>query len=159
MQGHWRLGFNCYLQIGSYSSSTNPVYMTIAEGTKVVIGEDCMFATNNQIRTDDAHPIYDSLSGQRVNLAKDIYIGNHVWIAFGATIMGGAKIGDGSIVGAYALAKKTYPNNCIIAGTPARVIRRNIFWERNNLLNTDRDLGFLPEEIESKPYAAVTYDE
>ena len=63
MQGQWCLGVGCTINIGSKTTSTNPVYITVAEHTTLSIGEDCMFATNNQIRTDDAHPIYDVHTG------------------------------------------------------------------------------------------------
>jgi acetyltransferase, cysE/lacA/lpxA/nodL family len=64
-----------------------------------------------------------------------------VWVAYGATIWGGTKIGSGSIVGAFSVVKKQFPNNCVIAGVPAKVIRKDVFWERNNVLYTDIDEG------------------
>lgn len=47
LHGAIRLGFDCELQIGDNTSSTNPIYATIAENTRLIIGKDCMFATNN----------------------------------------------------------------------------------------------------------------
>ena len=64
-----------------------------------------------------------------------------MWVAYGATIWGGTKIGSGSIVGAFSVVKKHFPNNCVIAGVPAKVIRKDVFWERNNVLYTDIDEG------------------
>lgn len=135
LHGHLRLGYNSYIEIGSNTSSTNPVYATVAEGTKLIIGNDCMFATNNQIRTDDAHAIYDLDTGKRVNHSKNIVIGDHVWVGYGATILGGANIGGGCVVGAFSLVNKQFPNNCIVVGTPAKIVRENIFWKRPLLLN------------------------
>ncbi len=40
------------------------------------------------------------------------------------------QIGNGSIIGAMSLVKSIIPNNCIAAGIPARVIRKNIAWSR-----------------------------
>jgi len=37
--------------------------------------------------------------------------------------------------------KKHFPNNCVIAGVPAKVIRKDVFWDRNNVLYTDIDEG------------------
>lgn len=71
VSGTLRLGFNCQVVIGNNVSSTNSLYMTCAEETKILIGDDCMFATRNQVRTDDAHAIYDVNTGQRLNLSKD----------------------------------------------------------------------------------------
>lgn len=89
LSGSIRIGYGSSVTIEKNVSATNRIYLTCAEGTKVFIGEDCMFATNNQIRTDDAHGIYDVHTGKRVNLAKDIYIGKHVWVGFNAVILGG----------------------------------------------------------------------
>lgn len=89
LSGSIRIGYNSSVTIEKNVSATNRIYLTCAEGTKVFIGEDCMFATNNQIRTDDAHGIYDVYTGKRVNLARDIYIGKHVWVGFNAVILGG----------------------------------------------------------------------
>ena len=44
----------------------------------------------------------------------------------------GTEISDGSIVGARSLVKANIPNNCIAAGAPARVIRKDVAWSRNN---------------------------
>lgn len=141
--GTFRLGFGCKIEIGNGTTSTNSVYVTCAESTSITIGDDCMFATNNQIRTDDAHAIYDANTGKRINFSKDIVIGNHVWVAYGATVLGGSRIGDGSVIGAFSLLKKPIPNNCIAAGVPAKVIRENIIWERPLLLNAEDENSFL----------------
>lgn len=42
------------------------------------------------------------------------------------------KIDDGSIIGARSLVKSKIPNNCIAVGVPARVVRRNVAWCRND---------------------------
>lgn len=133
--GTFRIGHDCNIEIGNSVTSTNAVYVTCAEKTNIHIGNDCMLATNNQIRTDDSHGIYDLGSGKRINRSKDIFIGNHVWLAYGATVLGGAHIGSGCVLGAFSLAKKQFPENCVLAGVPAKVIRENIFWKRPLLLN------------------------
>lgn len=157
MSGNWRIGQDCIMSIGKNSSSTNPVYITCAEGSHIVIGEDCMFATNNQIRTDDAHPIYDVNTGNRINFSKDIVLGNHVWVGYEAMLLGGATIGEGSVVGAYSLVNKTHPNNSLIVGTPARTVKHDIFWERSPLLvSSEGAKHYTQEEILTKSYCKKT---
>lgn len=141
LSANLRLGYNCEVKIGDSVSSTNGVYMTCAEKTKIEIGSDCMFATNNQIRTDDAHAIYDCNTGLRVNKSSDISIGKHVWIGYGATVLGGSKIGDGCIIGMGSIVKKKFPNNCVVAGIPAKVIKKDVFWQRPNVLHFDEGKG------------------
>ncbi len=154
--GTFRLGYNCHIAIGDSVTSTNAVYVTCAEKTRITIGNDCMFATNNQIRTDDSHAIYDVNTGKRVNPSKNIVIGNHVWIAYGATILGGSEIGGGSVIGAYSLVKKPIPNNCVAAGVPAKVIKTDIFWERPLLLNKADEKIFPSEYLQTQEYIAKT---
>lgn len=156
--GTIRLGYGCAIEIGNNTSSTNPVYVTVAESTNLIIGEDCMFATNNQIRTDDAHAIYDVNTGERVNKSKDIIIGNHVWVGYGAVLFGGAKLGDGSVVGAFSMVNKAFPNNCVVEGTPAKLIRKDIFWERPLLLECDEVKVFSSEELSTKSYVKQSED-
>ncbi|VTU06971.1 acetyltransferase [Actinobacillus porcinus] len=156
MSGTFRLGFGCHITIGNNTTSTNAVWVTCAEQTSIIIGDDCMFATNNQVRTDDSHAIYDVNTGTRVNPSKDIVIGNHVWVAYGATILGGSHIGNGSVIGAYSLVKKEVPNNCVAAGIPAKIIKKDIFWERPLLLNMVDETIFPSEYLELKEYIQNT---
>ena len=54
----------------------------------------------------------------------DIIIGNDVWIGYEALIMSGVTIGDGAIIGARAVVTKDVPPYTIVAGVPAKPIRR-----------------------------------
>jgi len=51
-------------------------------------------------------------------------IGNDVWIAYGATILSGVQIGDGAIIGARAVVTRDVPPYGVVAGNPARVVRK-----------------------------------
>jgi acetyltransferase-like isoleucine patch superfamily enzyme len=44
--------------------------------------------------------------------------------------MKGASIGAGAVVGLRAVVTHSVPANCVAAGTPARVIRENVRWDR-----------------------------
>lgn len=52
-------------------------------------------------------------------------IGDNVTISAGAKVLGGIKIGDNSIVGANAVVVKNVPENCVVIGVPAYIIKRN----------------------------------
>lgn len=57
---------------------------------------------------------------------------------------GGGKsvsIGNGSVVGAKAFVKSSFPNNCSIAGVPAKIIKNNIAWSRKNFSEDIKDCG------------------
>ncbi|WP_372013723.1 acyltransferase [Pseudoxanthomonas sp. 10H] len=128
-----RLGQDCRVEVGAGVTTTARAFLAASEGTRLLLGEDCMLASDIQLRTDDAHPIFDVHTGQRINPAQDVVIGAHVWLAYGVRCLGGARIGDGSVIGMGSLVNGPVPNNCIAVGTPARVVRRDVAWERPHL--------------------------
>ena len=133
--GQWgiRVGQDATVSIGNNVSSTGVCIVSAVEGVTVRIGNDVMIASQNQIRADDGHPIFDIHTGLRVNPATSITIGNHVWLALGSTVLAGGEIGDGTVIGYGSLVTGKIPNNCIAVGSPARVVRRDIAWERPHL--------------------------
>ncbi len=128
-----RIGQDSTVRIGNNVSSTAAVAMSATEGTSITVGDDVMFASENQVRADDAHPIFDVRTGLRVNVSRSISIGSHVWLARASVVLGGVTIGDGSVIGYGSIVTRSIPNNCIAAGTPAAVLRRDIAWERPHL--------------------------
>ena len=65
-----------------------------------------------------------------ISVITDVIIGKHVWIGRNASVHKGAVIPDGCVVGANSfVTHKFEEQNTIIAGTPAKVIKRNIRWE------------------------------
>lgn len=53
-------------------------------------------------------------------------IGNDVYIGAGAKVLGPITIGNNCVIGANAVVVKSFPNNCVIAGVPAKAIKENI---------------------------------
>jgi len=87
----------------------------IAIGNGVLIGHNVTLATLNH----DERPQF------RQNIyPKPIKIGDNVWIGSNATILQGVTIGDGAIIGANAVVTKDVPENTIVAGVPAKTIRK-----------------------------------
>ncbi|MGO4326111.1 DapH/DapD/GlmU-related protein [Cupriavidus sp. 2TAF22] len=132
-KGTIRVGHYSKVAIGDHVTCTSDCYISTAEYATVAIGNDCMLASGIEIRADDAHPIFDVDSGERINLPRPIHIGDHVWLGARSVVLGGAQIGDGSVIGLGSVVKGTIPNNCVAAGIPAKVIRRNCAWERPHL--------------------------
>lgn len=126
------------LKIGSNFTMDKKCEFTIGTRTTVIIGEDCMFSRHIFLQSHDGHSIFDVRTGENINSTAEmqkntkIVIGNHVWIGLRSTILYNTEIGDGSIIGACSLVKGVIPNNCIAAGNPAKVIRRDVAWSRNN---------------------------
>lgn len=128
-----RVGQDAKIVVGRNVSTTSDCYISAVEGVTVSLGDDVMIAGAVEIRADDGHAIFDVKTGRRVNPSKSITVGNHVWIGGKATLLAGATIGDGSVIGFGSIVKGRIPNNCIAAGVPAKVIRRNTAWERPHL--------------------------
>ena len=117
------------ISIGRGSFSGPRLVCTTYFGGNIKIGADCMFSEYVTLMNNDGHPIFDIKTGKQINGSKDIIIGNHVWLGIKTTILSGTDIGNASIVGANSLVNKKFSNNCIIAGNPAKMIRKDIAWD------------------------------
>lgn len=102
-----------------------------ARGAGVRIGADCLFALRIEIRSSDIHRIIDRATGKVINPPRPVEIGNHVWVAGDVSIMRGTRVADDCVIGIGSLVNTRFDEpNCVIAGVPARVIRRDITWKR-----------------------------
>jgi acetyltransferase-like isoleucine patch superfamily enzyme len=85
------------------------------------IADDVMIGPNVSIITS-GHPLEPSRR-RAFTIAKPIVIERNVWIAAGATIIGGVTVGENSVVAAGSVVTKNVPPNTLVGGNPARVIR------------------------------------
>lgn len=85
------------------------------------ITDDVMIGPNVSIITS-GHPLEPSERRNFV-VARPIVIERNVWIAAGATIIGGVTVGENSVVAAGSVVTKDVPPNTLVGGNPARVIR------------------------------------
>ena len=85
------------------------------------IADDVMIAPNVSIITA-GHPLEPS-QRRAVTIGKRIVIERNVWIAAGATVIGGVTVGENSVVAAGSFVTKDVPANTLVGGNPARVIR------------------------------------
>ena len=97
------------------------------DGSSIRIGENTAIAANSYIidtnhTTNQLNLTLDNPVGSDDECAP-IDIGKNVWIAAHCVISKGIKIGDGAVVGANSFVNKNVPENAIVAGSPARVIK------------------------------------
>lgn len=112
----------------------------------IKIGEDCQFSFGIIIWPSDGHTILD---GDRriLNKGEDIYIGNHVWLGMNSTVLKGARIPDNSVVGAKSVFTRgsnpysTCVKGGIYIGTPAKLFKSGIAWDRRNPYDYDREVN------------------
>lgn len=84
-------------------------------GDGSLIGHNVVLATINH----DLRPAYN-----RKNHYKPVKIGRYVWIGSNSTILPGITVGDWAVIGAGSVVTKDVESFTIVAGNPARVIRR-----------------------------------
>lgn len=85
------------------------------------IADDVMIGPNVSLLTA-SHPV-EPAQRRAVTVGKPIVIGRNVWIAAGATVIGGVTIGENSVVAAGSVVTKDVPANTLVGGNPAKVIR------------------------------------
>jgi acetyltransferase-like isoleucine patch superfamily enzyme len=94
---------------------------TLYDFAEVSIGDDVMIGPNVSLLSA-GHPV--APSQRRASLiGKPIVIGRNVWIAAGATIIGGVTVGDDSVVAAGSVVTRDVPPDTLVGGNPARIIR------------------------------------
>lgn len=116
------IGINC--KIGDY--------VHIAAGERVTIGDNCLMASKiyiSDINHGDYSGVFEYSSpdvppDNRKLYTKPVSIGDNVWIGENVCILPGVNIGNGCIIGANSIVNRDISDNCMVAGTPAKVIKR-----------------------------------
>ncbi len=107
-------------------------------GAKTVVGQECTFSTWESITLgrecivadramfidfDHAVMLIESPIRQQGLYSRPVRVGHNVWVGYGACFLRGTTTGNNAIVGTYAVVTKDVPENAVVGGTPARVLR------------------------------------
>ena len=123
------------ISISDRTCFTSRFHFACMEGTKIIVGEDCLFASDITVRTGDSHSILNN-RGKRINTSKNVIIGNHVWIGHHATLNKGSIIGNNSVIANNSVVTKSFnQSNVILGGVPARIIKTDITWKGDRINN------------------------
>jgi len=95
----------------------------ILDVNTVTIGDNVMAGPNVQIYTA-THPIDPDERNSGKELGYPIVIGDNVWLGGSAVICPGVTIGDNVVVAAGAVVTKDVPENVVVGGNPAKVIKK-----------------------------------
>lgn len=116
-----------YCTYGKNTRLGDHVYLNfscvILDNNEVLIGSHVMIGPAVQIYTA-AHPLEAEVRNQGWEVAASIAIADNVWIGGGAILLPGVTIGRNAVVGAGAVVSRSVPADVVVAGNPARVIRR-----------------------------------
>jgi acetyltransferase-like isoleucine patch superfamily enzyme len=119
--------YNPHLSIGDNTSIEQSCHISAVRS--LCIGHDTVISSFVLIQ-DHEHSMDDACREahilERPLVVKDVNIGNKVFIGSGAKILAGSTIGDRCVVGANAVVKGKFPEDCVIAGVPARIIRNTV---------------------------------
>lgn len=117
-----RMGKDCLISTKKIPSESYLIEMgnhvQITEGVK-------MFTHGGGWVLREKYPDFDSFG--------KIYIGNNVYIGNNACIMPGVSIGDNVVIGASAVVTKSIPDNVVVAGNPARIVKSFADYEKTLL--------------------------
>ena len=97
---------------------------TISAYQHVSIGRECIVADRAML-IDFDHGVVEVERPIREQgiYKRDVRVGHNVWLGYGACVLRGVTIGDNAIVGTSSVLTADVPDNAVVAGVPARVIR------------------------------------
>lgn len=111
----------------NFKANTN---LILNSARQIVFGRDCLVAWNVTIIDGDGHFIMGDKDDSILNCPREIFIGDHTWIASGSTILKGVTLASDTIVSANALVTGVFAETkTIVGGVPCRIIKRNVSWK------------------------------
>lgn len=129
------------LSIGSYFSiGSKGRFLLPNSGNVIRIGDNCMFSKSVQLRGGEyPHMVFDRNTGAFLDESDGIFIGDHAWIGESVFIAKAVTIPRDCIVGAHSVVTKRFEDeNAVIAGNPAKVVKRGVQWVATEfVLGTD----------------------
>jgi maltose O-acetyltransferase len=111
-------GYNIHVGDNFYANF-NCVFLDVCE---INIGENCFIAPGVHIYTA-THPLNAKERISGIEFGKPVTIGNNVWIGGSAVINPGVTIGNNVVVASGSVVTKDVPDNVLVGGNPARVIK------------------------------------
>ncbi|GLI08582.1 maltose O-acetyltransferase [Paenibacillus tyrfis] len=112
-------GYNIHVGENFYANF-DCVFLDVCE---IRIGDNCFMAPGVHIYTA-THPLDPNERNSGVEYGKPVKIGNNVWIGGRAVINPGLTIGDNVVIASGAVVTKDVPDNVVVGGNPAKIIKQ-----------------------------------
>ena len=90
----------------------------ISIGNDVIMGSYISFHSENHVFSDNS-----KLIREQGTISLGIKIGNNVWVGAKVTFLDGCEVGNNSVVAAGAVVNSVFPDNCVIGGVPAKILK------------------------------------
>ena len=116
---HCDYGYNIFLG-EDFFMNFDCVFLDAAP---IRIGAHCMIGPKTCIYAI-GHSLDAESRREKVGIPKPVTIGDNVWIGGGVTILPGVTIGNNTVIAAASVVTKSFPDHVVIAGNPARIIKR-----------------------------------
>lgn len=110
------------ITIGKNTAINNNAQI-ISDGAIISIGKDCLIGYNFAIYDSDFHLVDPVLRRVETPVPQNVRIGDNVFIGSNVMILKGVTIGTNSVIAAGSIVTKSFPENSVIAGNPARLIK------------------------------------
>ena len=132
----------------NWAGINHPVILSASEGAEIIlhkgvglsgtsivsvehveIGENTMLGVNTNVYETDFHPLNKNDRQLQTSIMNaqhaPIHIGNNCWLGSNVTVLKGVSLGNNVVVSAMSLVNKDAPDDVIIGGVPAKVIKKN----------------------------------
>lgn len=115
---HCDYGYNIHLGENFFANFD----CVLLDAAQIHIGKNCFMGPKVCIYAV-GHPMDVETRNSGIALPAEVHIGNNVWIGGGTSILPGVNIGDNVVIGAASVVTKNVPENAVVVGNPARVIK------------------------------------
>jgi acetyltransferase-like isoleucine patch superfamily enzyme len=139
----FEIGKDAKLHLGRWSWVGNDCKIRVHEGevrigAKTVLGQECTISAYQHVSIgrecivadrvmliDFDHGVVEVERPIRLQgiYKRDVKVGHNVWMGYGACVLRGCAVGDNAIVGTYAVVTDDVPDNAVVGGVPAKLIR------------------------------------
>lgn len=127
-------GNNGILNIGDNNYICSAILYFYCSGKTIfTIGNGNLFSEQVIFWAGEGHSVIDAKSKKITNIGSSITIGNNNWICMKSCFLKHARISNGCIIGYGSTITKSFDtDNCIIAGNPAVIVKKDILWSEQS---------------------------
>ena len=117
-----------YTRIDIGAGATFGPHLDVYAYAPVFIGAGAMFSSHVFVASGSGH---DLMIKGEARPPRPVLVEERVWVGWGARLLAGAELGEGSMVAASSVVNRGFPARTLVAGVPARALAGEICWDRD----------------------------